>query len=75
MRVVKGDGNGAVSQNNRKKAVPCDWTGTLENPMKCLWRGELDRMSKFFSPPVHLFAVTYITEMSLHLTLSNNLTH
>ena len=25
----------------------------------------------FFSPPAHLCAVTYITEISLHVTLSN----
>ena len=44
----------------------------LKNPMKCLWRKEPDHRSNFFfSPPAHLFAVTYITEISLHVTLSN----
>ena len=28
-------------------------------------------MSNFFSPPAHLCVVTYMTEISLHLTLSN----
>ena len=39
---------------------------------ECLWRWEPDRRSNvFFSPPAHLCAVTYITEISLPLTLSN----
>ena len=46
-------------------------TGTLKNPTKCLWRWEPDRRSNFFIPPAHLCAVTYITEISLHVTLSN----
>ena len=40
------------------------WTGTLKNPTKCLWRWEPDRRFNF------LCAVTYITEISLHVTLS-----
>ena len=47
------------------------WTGTLKNPMKWIWRWEPDRRSKFFfSLPANLCAVTYITEISLHVTLS-----
>ena len=47
------------------------WTGTLKNPTKCLWRWEPDGRSNFcFTPPAHLCAVTYITEISLHVTLS-----
>ena len=50
-----------------------------ENPTKCLWRWEPDRrFNFFFNPPVHLCVVTYITEISLHVTLSNqshSLTH
>ena len=41
------------------------WTGTLKNPTKCLWRWELFRRYYFFfSPPAHLYAVTYMTENS-----------
>ena len=43
-----------------------------ENPMKGLWRWEPDRRFMFFfNQPVHLCAVTYLTEISLHVTLSN----
>ena len=46
--------------------------GTLKNPTKCLWRWEPDRRSNFFfSPPAHLCAVTYVTEISLIVTLNN----
>ena len=43
------------------------WTGTLKNPTKCLWRWEPGCRSNyfFFSPPVHLCAVTCLTETSL----------
>ena len=73
MCVVKGDWNGMVSRNNLKKSWPSvgAWTGTLKNPTKCLWRWESDCGSNFFSPPARLYAVTYITEISLHVTLSN----
>ena len=47
-------------------------TGTLKNPAKCLWRWEPDRRSNFFfSPPAHLCAVTYMTEISLIVRLNN----
>ena len=50
-------------------------TGTLMNPTKCLWRWEPDRRSNFFfNPPAHLCAVTYMTEISLIVTLSNQYT-
>ena len=46
-------------------------TGTLENPTKCLWRWEPDRRSYFFfSPHANLCAVTYMTEISLIVTLN-----
>ena len=71
--------NGAVSWDIRIKRMPrvCAWTGTLTNPTKCLWRWEPDRRSNFFfSPPAHLCAVTYMTEISLIVTLkTNSLTH
>ena len=42
---------------------------------KCLWRWEPDRRSNvFFSPPAHLCAVTYMTEISLIVTLNNQFT-
>ena len=66
--------NGAVCRNHRIKG----WSrvgariGTLKNPTKCLWRWEPDRRSNFlFSPPAHLCAVTYMTEISLIVTLNN----
>ena len=69
--------NGAVSRNNRIKG----WSrvgarmGMLKNPTKCLWRWEPDRRSNFFSPPAHLCAVTYMTEISLIVTFNNQLTY
>ena len=52
-----------------------DWTGTSKNPTKYLWRWEPDRRSNFFfSPTAHLCAVTYITEISLIVTLNNQFT-
>ena len=49
------------------------WTGTVTTPTKCLWRWEPDRRSNFFvSPPAHLCAVTYITEILLHVMLNNH---
>ena len=70
--------NGAVCRNHRIKG----WsrvgarTGTLKNPTKCLWRWEPDRRSNFFfSPPAHLCAVTYMTEILTIVTLNNQFTH
>ena len=41
----------------------------------CLWRWEPDRRSNFFfNPPAHLCAVTYMTEISLVVTLNNQFT-
>ena len=40
--------------------------------MKCLWNWEPERRFIFFViPPAYLHAVKYITEISLHVTLSN----
>ena len=69
--------NGAVFRNNRIKRVArvSAWTGTLNNPTKCLWRWKPDcRFNFFFNPPAQC-AVTYITEISLNVTFYNNLTH
>ena len=41
------------------------------DPMKCQFRCEPDRRSTFFRPHVHLCAVTYIIEISMNVTLSN----
>ena len=50
-------------------------TVTLKNRTKCPWRWEPDRRSSFFfSPPAHLCAVTYMTEISLIVTLDNQFT-
>ena len=39
-----------------------------------MWAWEPDRRSNFFfSPPAHLCAVTYMTEISLIVTLNNQL--
>ena len=46
-------------------------TGTLKNPTKYLWCWEPDRRFNFFNLPEHLCTVTHITEISLHVTLSN----
>ena len=65
--------NGAMCRNHRiKRLVRVGArTGTLKNPTKCLWRWEPDRRSYFFfSPPAHLCAVTYMTEISLIVTLN-----
>ena len=53
----------------------CARTRTFKNPTKCLWPWEPDRRSNFFfSPPAHLCAVTYMTEISLIMTLNNQFT-
>ena len=52
------------------------WTGTLKNPMKCLWRWEPDCRSNyfFFRTPAHPCAVTCMTEILLNVTLTNQFT-
>ena len=71
-RVVKGDFMGRFLGITVKRLAPCQCrTGTLKNLMKCPWCWEPDRRSNFFSPPTHLCAVTYITEISLLVTLSS----
>ena len=74
----KGRLNGAISRNNCiKKGWPRvdAWTGTYKNPTKCLWRWKPDRRSNFFfSPPAHICAVTYVTEISLIVMLNNQFT-
>ena len=72
-RVVKGDLIGRFLGITVQKWWPRvgAWTGTLKNPTKCLWRLEPDRRSNFFFiPPAHICAVTYMTEISLNVTLN-----
>ena len=50
--------------NDIKRVAPCRCLdGHIKEPDR--------RFNFFFSPPGHLCAVTYITEISLHATLSN----
>ena len=76
-RVVKDEYMGRFLEIIVKTVARIDaWK---ENPTKFLWRWEPDRrFNFFFNPPVHLCVVTYKTEISLHVTLSNqssSLTH
>ena len=68
--------NGKVSVNNRKRDGPVSVFGrvdcTLKDPTKCLWHWGPDRRFNIFNPPAHLCDVTYITEISLYVTLSNH---
>ena len=66
--------NGAVSRNNRiKRLAPCRCLdGHVKEPYEMSMAWEPDRRSNFFfNPPAHLCAVTYITEISFHVTLNN----
>ena len=69
--------NGAFP-DHIKRLAPCrclDRHVKVKNPTKYLWRWEPDRRSNFFfSLPAHLCAVTYITEISLIVTLNNQFT-
>ena len=68
--------NGAMCRNHRiKRVFPCRcMMGTLKNPAKCLWRWDPDRRYNFFLVRLHIRAVTYMTEISLNVTLNNNKT-
>ena len=66
--------NGAVCRNHRiKRVVPCRCLdGHVKEPYEMSMAWEPDRRSNFFfSPPAHLCAVTYMTEISLIVTLNN----
>ena len=65
---------GAVCRNHRiKRVVPCRCLdGHVKEPYEMSMAWEPDRRSNFFfSPPAHLCAVTYMTEISLIVTLNN----
>ena len=57
-----------------KMLAPWWLEGHVKEPYEISMAGEPDRMSIFFSPPSHLCAVIYISEISLNLTLSNHST-
>ena len=66
--------NGAVCRNHRiKRVVPCRCMDKhVKEPYEMSMAWEPDRRSNFFfSPPAHLCAVTYMTEISLIVTLNN----
>ena len=66
--------NGAVCRNHRiKRVVPCRWLdGHVKEPHEMSMAWEPDRRSNFFfNPPAHLCAVTYMTEISLIVTLNS----
>ena len=66
--------NGAVCRNRRiKRVVPCRCQDVhVKEPYEMSMAWEPDRRSNFFfSPPAHLCAVTYMTEISLIVTLNN----
>ena len=69
--------NGTVCRNHRiKRVVPCRCLdGHVKEPYEMSMAWEPDRRSNFFfSPPAHLCAVTYMTEISLIVTLNNQFT-
>ena len=69
--------NGAVCRNHRiKRLVPCRCLdGHVKEPYEMSMAWEPDRRSNFFfSPPAHLCAVTYMTEISLIVTLNTQFT-
>ena len=74
--VVKGDsiGRGAVCRNHRiKRLVPCRCLdGHVKEPYEMsMALGADHRSNFFFNSPAHLCAVTYMTEISFHVTLNN----
>ena len=64
---------GAVCRNHCiKRVVPCRCLdGHVKEPYEMTMAWEPDRSSNFFSPPAHLCVVTYMTEISLIVTLNN----
>ena len=74
MRVVKGDWN--VSRNTVKSLVPFRCLdGIVREPCEMSMTLEPEQRSNFFfNPPVHLCAVSYMTEVSLNVTLTNRST-
>ena len=69
--------NGAVSLNNGiKRLGPCRCLDRhVKEPYEISMALGADRISKFiFSPPAHLGAVIYMTEISLIVALNNQFT-
>ena len=56
-----------------KRVAPC-WCfdGHVKEPYEMsMALGADSRSNFFFSPPAHLCAITYMTEITLHVTLDN----
>ena len=55
------------------RVAPCRCLdGHVKEPYEMnIWRWEPDHRFNFFNPPAHRCAVTYITEISLRVTLTN----
>ena len=58
-----------------KRGIPCRcFDGHVKEPYEMSMAWEQDRrFNFFFNPPAHLCAVTYMTEISLNVTLNNNI--
>ena len=67
---------GGVSESPYKKVGPVSvYDGHIKEPYEMSMAWEPDRRSNFFfSPPAHLYAVTYMTEISLIVTLNTQFT-
>ena len=68
--------NGTVSRNNRIKRVASCWCldGHVKEPYEMSMALGARPCNFFFGPPAHLCAVTYMTEMSLIVTLNSKFT-
>ena len=58
-----------------KRGIPCRCLdGHVKEPYEMSMAWEPDRrFNFFFGPPAHLCAVTYLTEISLNVTLNNHI--
>ena len=72
MRIVKATKMGRYLGITVKRGIPCRCLdGHVKEPYEMSMALEPDRrFNFFFSPPAHLCAVTYMTEISLNVTLN-----
>ena len=57
-----------------KRGIPCRCLdGHVKEPYEMSMAWEPDRRFNFFNRPAHLCAVTYVTEISLNVTLNNHI--
>ena len=57
-----------------KRAIPCRCLdGHVKEPYEMSIAWEPDRRFNFFNPPAYLCAITYMTEISLNVTLNNHI--